>query len=89
MGEHEKWAQPNGLLPDAGPLIRVDSSERWLKAEERTADLIARIQPNLPSEQRRIAVAGYVQRLFEKCFPCQVVPSLIFFYGFMFLGLLL
>lgn len=78
MGEHEEWAQPsgllpNGLLPNAGPLTRVFDSERWLKAEERTGELIACIQPNQPSEERRNAVADYVQRLITKCFPCQVV----------------
>ncbi|XP_057496236.1 uncharacterized protein LOC130781173 isoform X2 [Actinidia eriantha] len=77
MGEHEDWAQPsgplpNGLLPNAGPVIRVLDSERWLGAEERTAELIACIQPNLPSEERRNAVADYVQRLIMTCFPCQV-----------------
>ncbi|GMP61188.1 hypothetical protein CsSME_00023741 [Camellia sinensis var. sinensis] len=78
MGEHEGWAQPsgllpNGLLPNAGPAIRVLDSERWLKAEERTAELIACIQPNSPSEDRRNAVADYVQRLIMKCFPCQCI----------------
>lgn len=78
MGENENWVQPsgifpNGLLPNAGPLIHLLESDRWLKAEERTAELISRIQPNQPSEQRRNAVADYVQRLIMKCFPCQVV----------------
>ncbi|XP_024020973.1 uncharacterized protein LOC21400579 isoform X2 [Morus notabilis] len=79
MGEHEAWAQPpsgllpNGLLPnEAASVMRVLDSERWLKAEERTADLIACIQPNPPSEERRSAVAHYVQRLITKCFSCQV-----------------
>ncbi|KAK8570387.1 hypothetical protein V6N13_003070 [Hibiscus sabdariffa] len=81
MGEHEGWAAqqppsgllPNGLLPnEAASAIRVLDSERWMKAEERTAELIACIQPNAPSEGRRIAVADYVQRLISKCFPCQV-----------------
>lgn len=81
MGEHEGWAQPtgllpNGLLPNEGASVtRVLDSERWLKAEERTAELIARIQPNQPSEERRNAVADYVQRLIMKCFPCQVAFS--------------
>ncbi|XP_057981422.1 uncharacterized protein LOC131166845 isoform X2 [Malania oleifera] len=78
MGEHEGWAQPSGLLPngllpnEGASVIRVLDSERWLKAEERTAELIACIQPNQPSEGRRNAVADYVQRLIMKCFPCQV-----------------
>ncbi|XP_024992599.1 uncharacterized protein LOC112526521 isoform X1 [Cynara cardunculus var. scolymus] len=84
MGELEGWSQmggggggggrllPNGLLPNAGPLIESLDSERWLKAEERTAELITCIQPNQPSEERRNAVADYVQRLIMKCFPCQV-----------------
>ncbi|KAF5953198.1 hypothetical protein HYC85_011142 [Camellia sinensis] len=73
MGEHESWAQPSGLMPNASPLIQVLESERWVKAEERTAELIACIQPNPPSEGRRNAVADYVQRLIMKCFSCQVV----------------
>lgn len=85
MGEHERWAEPsgllpNGLLPNAGPVSRVLDSERWLKAEERTAELIACIQPNQPSEERRNAVADYVQRLIMKCFPCQVVHSGLIYY---------
>ncbi|XP_011023198.1 PREDICTED: LOW QUALITY PROTEIN: uncharacterized protein LOC105124774 [Populus euphratica] len=79
MGEQEGWAQPpsglspNGLLPNEAPSVfRVLDSERWSKAEERTAELIACIQPNQPSEELRNAVADYVQRLIAKCFPCQV-----------------
>lgn len=79
MGEQEEWAQPqsgllpNGLLPnEAASVIQVLDSERWSKAEQRTAELIACIQPNSPSEQRRNAVAEYVQKLITKCFPCQV-----------------
>lgn len=79
MEEHEGWAQPsngllpNGLLPnEAASVMKVLDSERWLRAEERTAELIACIQPNAPSEERRNAVADYVQRLIMKCFPCQV-----------------
>ncbi|CAI9279065.1 unnamed protein product [Lactuca saligna] len=75
MGDHEEWSQPrgpNGLLPNAGPLLESLDSVRWLKAEERTAELISCIQPNQPSEERRNAVADYVQRLIMKCFPCQV-----------------
>ncbi|XP_023004913.1 uncharacterized protein LOC111498083 isoform X1 [Cucurbita maxima] len=79
MGEHEGWAQPpsgllpNGLLPDeAATVMRVLDSDRWSKAEARTAELIACIQPNPPAEDRRNAVADYVQRLIMKCFPCQV-----------------
>ncbi|KAL2345897.1 hypothetical protein Fmac_007182 [Flemingia macrophylla] len=79
MGEHEGLPQPpsgilpNGLLPnEAASVMRMLDTERWLKAEERTAELIACIQPNPPSEDRRHAVADYVQRLITKCFPCQV-----------------
>ncbi|XP_052211202.1 uncharacterized protein LOC127814024 isoform X2 [Diospyros lotus] len=77
MGEHEGWAQPtglvpNGLLPNAGPLIRVLDLDRWLKAEGRTTELISCIQPNRPSEERRNAVADYVKRLIMRCFPCEV-----------------
>ncbi|XP_042030085.1 uncharacterized protein LOC121777018 isoform X1 [Salvia splendens] len=77
MGEHEGWTEtdeqlPNGLLPGAGPVMRALDTERWMKAERRTAELIACIQPNQLSEERRNAVADYVQRLIMKCFPCQV-----------------
>ena len=84
MGEHEVWARqpsagllPNGLLPnEAASVMRVLDSERWSKAEERTAELIACIQPNPPSEGQRNAVANYVQRLIKQCFPCQVCDYL-------------
>ncbi|GAB4844588.1 hypothetical protein Ancab_037987 [Ancistrocladus abbreviatus] len=78
MGEHEGWEQPSGLLPngllpnESGTVIRVLDAERWSMAEERTAELIACIQPNQPSEVRRNAVADHVQQLIMKCFPCQV-----------------
>jgi hypothetical protein len=76
MGEHEppSGRLPNGLLPnEEASVMRVLDSERWLKAEERTAELIACIQPNRPSENRRNDVANYVQRLIMKCFPCKVL----------------
>ncbi|KAJ4956694.1 hypothetical protein NE237_013477 [Protea cynaroides] len=73
MGDHAGWAQPSGLLPnEAASMAGVLDPERWSKAEERTAELIACIQPNPPSEERRNAVADYVQRLIMKCFSSQV-----------------
>ncbi|XP_008777040.2 uncharacterized protein LOC103697050 isoform X2 [Phoenix dactylifera] len=78
MGDHGGRPQtsgllPNGLLPnEVASVTRVLDVERWLKAEERTAELIACIQPNRPSEDRRNAVANHVQRLITKCFSCQV-----------------
>ncbi|PIN13890.1 Polynucleotide adenylyltransferase [Handroanthus impetiginosus] len=77
MGENEGWADPggplpSGLLPGAGPVMRALDTDRWSRAEERTAELIDCIQPNQLSEERRNAVADYVQRLIMKCFPCQV-----------------
>lgn len=81
MGDHEGWAQPssdlmlpNGLLHnnEESYVSRVLDSDRWSRAEERTAELIACIQPNQPSEELRNAVADYVQRLIMKCFSCQV-----------------
>jgi hypothetical protein len=65
---------PNGLLPNAsaaGVTWRLDP-ERWAVAEGRTAELIARIQPNAHSEGRRHAVHNYVQRLIMSCLSCQV-----------------
>ncbi|KAL0848589.1 hypothetical protein Bca101_021836 [Brassica carinata] len=76
MGENESWAvvsppsSPNGLLPGkAASVTRPLDAERWAKAEGRTAELIACIQPNPPSEDRRNAVARYVRRLIINCFP--------------------
>ncbi|KAI3907249.1 hypothetical protein MKW92_005134 [Papaver armeniacum] len=72
-GHYESWAQPNGLLPNEAAFVtRPLEHERWMKAEERTAELIACIQPNQPSEELRNAVADYVQRLIMRCFTCQV-----------------
>lgn len=79
MGKHVGRAElPTGFLP-SGLLPGEDASvgqeldlDRWTKAEERTAELIACILPNQPSEERRNAVVDYVQRLIMKCFPCKV-----------------
>ncbi|EFJ38851.1 hypothetical protein SELMODRAFT_70578, partial [Selaginella moellendorffii] len=46
--------------------------ERWVQAENRTGELITRIQPTKFSEDRRRAVADYVERLIRKCFDCEV-----------------
>ncbi|EPS72435.1 hypothetical protein M569_02321, partial [Genlisea aurea] len=76
MGEHEVvepvGLSPNGLLLGAGSVIRALDADRWLRAEERTNELISCIQPNRFSEKRRNAVAHYVQQRIMKCFPCQV-----------------
>jgi hypothetical protein len=64
---------PNGLLPTAtASSTRVLDPQIWSIAEERTAELIDLIQPNKPSEERRNAIANYVQRLISKCFSCEV-----------------
>ncbi|XP_074367885.1 uncharacterized protein LOC141708265 [Apium graveolens] len=78
MGSHEGLSQPdvfypNGLLADeAASVTRVLDLERWSIAEERIAELIGSIQPNKPSEDKRNAVANYVQKLITKCFSCEV-----------------
>ncbi|KAM7467713.1 hypothetical protein LguiB_015275 [Lonicera macranthoides] len=78
MGSNGACAQPtgfypNGLLPnEAASATRVLDPQIWSIAEERTAELIDCIQPNKPSEERRNAIACYVQRLIAKCFSCQV-----------------
>ncbi|XP_059629088.1 uncharacterized protein LOC132271666 isoform X2 [Cornus florida] len=78
MGGHEGWMQrngfhPNGLLPnEAASVTREIDPDRWLIAEGRTAELIACIQPNQPSEERRNAVLNYVQQLITRSFSCEV-----------------
>ncbi|KAJ8478649.1 hypothetical protein OPV22_022376 [Ensete ventricosum] len=78
MGDHGSWEQPsglppNGLLPEeTAKVTQVLDADRWFKAEEQTAELIARIQPNQSSEERRNSVANYVQRLITKCLSCRV-----------------
>ncbi|KAK1322797.1 hypothetical protein QJS10_CPA02g01566 [Acorus calamus] len=64
--------RPNGLLSDSGRVTRELDVVRWAAAEGRTAELIARIQPNEFSNERRDAVSNYVQRLISQCFSCQV-----------------
>lgn len=86
MGGHEGWAQPNGFSPngllpnEAASVTRALDHERWSLAEERTSQLIDCIQPNPPSEERRKAVANYVQSLIMKCFSCKVLASLLLFF---------
>ncbi|KAL0921802.1 hypothetical protein M5K25_008911 [Dendrobium thyrsiflorum] len=78
MGENEAWSHSgglllNGLLPnEVGNVPRVLDEERWAKAEERTDELLACIQPNRPSEERRNDVAKYVQKLIMERFSCEV-----------------
>ncbi|KAK9724745.1 hypothetical protein RND81_05G095900 [Saponaria officinalis] len=64
---------PNGLVgEDAASITRPLDPRRWAKAEERTGELISRIQPNSLSVIHRNAVASYVQRLVSNSVPCQV-----------------
>ncbi|GAV66220.1 NTP_transf_2 domain-containing protein [Cephalotus follicularis] len=73
MGPQPIGFFPNGLLPnEAASVTRVLDRERWSQAEARTAELLACIQPSQTSEERRNAVARYVQHLIMKCFSCQV-----------------
>ena len=78
MDSHEKWVHPNSFEPnglvikDCLSVTRSLDPGRWAIAEERTAELIAQIQPNWQSEKRRNDVASYVQRLIAKSMPCQV-----------------
>lgn len=84
MGDRGVWSQMNDLLPNGllsaakTNVTRVLDADRWLKAEVHTADLIARIQPNPSSEERRNAVASYVQRLIIDCLSCRVSVYAIF-----------
>ncbi|KAK1550851.1 hypothetical protein Q3G72_025950 [Acer saccharum] len=79
MDGHEGQAQSsgfyfNGRLPsEADSLTRALDRGRWSRAEKRVAELIARIQPNQPSEIQRNGVESYMRRLITKCFPCQSV----------------
>lgn len=79
MGSDEGWPSgllPNGLLQNAAEKVtRELDMERWSRAEERAAELIACIQPNRPSEARRKAVVDYVRRLVVNCISCQVAVS--------------
>ncbi|KAK1275552.1 hypothetical protein QJS04_geneDACA001543 [Acorus gramineus] len=70
MGEREGLADecPGGT----GRAMRPLDAERLAVAEERTAELIARVRPTWHSEGRRNAVADYVERLISSCFACQV-----------------
>lgn len=82
MGNQEVWGHPNhivlnGLLSnEVAGVTRALDADRWPIAEARIAELIKRIQPNQHSEERRNAVANYVQRLIMKCFACQVSQHL-------------
>lgn len=95
MGGHEGWAQPNGFSPngllpnEAASVTRALDQERLSLAEERTKQLIACIQPNQPSEERREAVASYVKSLIMKCFSCKVPISLLLFLLMLLLSALL
>lgn len=69
---------PMAYCNEAGKVMRELDVERWSRAEERAAELVACIQPNQPSEARRKAVVDYVRRLIMNCISCQVIVSNLF-----------
>ncbi|KAL8139927.1 hypothetical protein V2J09_005948 [Rumex salicifolius] len=63
----------NGIMPNkTESLNRVLDGERWKRAQERTAELIARIQPDKPSWKTRNAIASCVRRLITESIPCVI-----------------
>lgn len=70
---------PNGVLPDkATSIAKVLDQDRWSRAEERAAEMLTYIQPNLASEQRRNDVVSYLHRLImNKCLSCQVQTCML------------
>ncbi|XP_006843704.2 uncharacterized protein LOC18433557 [Amborella trichopoda] len=75
MGDLQAWAKPNG--EGAGPLNphpRAIGPDRWRRAEDRTCEIISKIQPTIVSEQRRKAVVDYVHRLIHGYLGSVVFP---------------
>ncbi|KAJ4815396.1 PAP/OAS1 substrate-binding domain superfamily [Rhynchospora pubera] len=63
----------NGLvLAEAANVTRELEPDKLALAERRAAQLIARIQPDTLSDERRGAVTSYVRRLITNCISCQV-----------------
>ncbi|XP_042489131.1 uncharacterized protein LOC122069225 isoform X2 [Macadamia integrifolia] len=50
------------------------SEESWIKAEQKTHEILCRIQPTVVSEQRRKEVIDYVQRLIRNYLGSEVFP---------------
>lgn len=46
----------------------------WATAEKATRNIISQVQPTAVSEDRRIKVIDYVQRLIRACLGCEVLP---------------
>ncbi|XP_030541897.1 uncharacterized protein LOC115749291 isoform X2 [Rhodamnia argentea] len=85
MGDHLAWSpEANGdvsedrsssSLPSSSSSSQAGISAEFLqKAEEVTRGIIAQIQPNFVSEERRAAVIDYVQRLIRNCLGLEVFP---------------
>lgn len=59
------------------PVLNLDPSfvteEGWSAAEETTAEILRRIQPNLAADRRRRDVVDYVQRLIRFGARCEVM----------------
>eukprot|EP00850_Spirogloea_muscicola_P007260 SM000036S13304 [mRNA] locus=s36:549958:555442:+ [translate_table: standard] len=52
---------------------RQEDGRRWLAAvNDRTSELIARIQPTRQADVRRYNIVEYVRHLTQRCFDCQV-----------------
>lgn len=88
MSDHRNCEHPagpmfNGILPSESPsFTTVLDVDRLSLAEERTAELIACIKPNTLSEERRNAVANYIQRLITNHYSCKVGCFFFFLLSF-------
>jgi uncharacterized protein YciW len=66
----------SGLVPsEVTNVTRMLDPDRLTLAERRAAQLIANIQPNPLSDERRSAVTSYVRRLITSCISCKVIAS--------------
>jgi len=79
MDHSESRLQPSGLTAEGASLFDTAFSfatekddDWWIRAEHHTAELITSIQPIRLSEERRKAIANFVERLIKGCLDCPV-----------------
>lgn len=80
--DHPESLPPSGLTAEGASLFVTAFSfaakkddDWWIRAERQTAELISSIQPIRFSEERRKAIANFVEQLIKGCFDCSVQVS--------------
>ncbi|VFQ71145.1 unnamed protein product [Cuscuta campestris] len=75
MGDFREPSEGTGAAEmSSNPHPSSIGSDRWLRAEKLTQDIIQNVQPTSVSEKQRKSLIDYVQRLLRGSLHCEVFP---------------